>query len=70
MTDGLRHAIASGEYRVDPDAVAAAMLTRARALRLARRAYARSEMLVAGEAIEVRRAGARKAESLPLEGAA
>ena len=70
MSDGLRHAIASGEYRVDADAVAEAMLLRARTLRLVRSAYARSEMLVAGDSIELRRAGTGEGQSLPLEGAA
>lgn len=70
MNDRLRQAIVSGEYRVDPDAVAAAMIARAHAARVARRACARSEVLVAGDAIEVRRAGSGEAQALPCEGAA
>lgn len=69
MKDGLRHAIASGEYRIDVDAVAAAMIARAQAARAAR-AYLCSEMLVAGDSIELRRAGAGECQTFPLEGAA
>ena len=70
MSDALRQAIERGEYRVDPDAVAAAIVARARTLRVARQAYARSAMLVAGDSIEIRRIGSSEAQSLPLEGAA
>lgn len=70
MSDGLRHAIASGEYRIDVDAVAAAMVARAQTLRVVRRAYARSEMLVAGDSIELRRVGSGECQPFPLEGAA
>jgi hypothetical protein len=70
MKDGLRHAIANGEYRIDPDVVAAAMIARAHAARVARRALARSEVLVAGDALELCRADSGECQSLPLEGAA
>ena len=69
MSQSLRQTIASGDYRVDPDAVAVAMLDRARALREARRAV-RSEVLVPADGIEIRRLGAREADARPLEGAA
>lgn len=70
MSDGLRHAIATGEYRIDPHAVAAAMIDRARAARAAR-ADLCSEVLVAGDSIEIRRASSGECQSsLPLEGAA
>jgi Anti-sigma-28 factor, FlgM len=70
MDDALRQAIASGDYRVDVEAVAVAMIARAQALRSARRSALRSEMLVAVEGIEIRRLGADKAEPCSLEGAA
>jgi hypothetical protein len=70
MDDRLRQAIAAGEYRVDPDAVAAAMIARAHAARVARLACARSEMLVAGDSIEVRCTGSDEGQAFPLEGAA
>jgi Anti-sigma-28 factor, FlgM len=70
MSDALRHAIANGEYRVDVDAVAAAMIARAHALRSARRACTPSEMLVAGDSLELRRVGSGEVQALPLEGAA
>lgn len=70
MSDALRQAIERGEYEVDPDAVAEAMLTRARALRLVRQAYACSQVLEAGDSIETGRAGSCEGKTLPLEGAA
>lgn len=67
MTAALRRAIERSEYRVDPHAVAGAMLARAQALRAARLAPACSEVLVAADEIEVRRIAARELDALPLE---
>jgi hypothetical protein len=70
MIDALRLEIARGDYRVDPNAVAAAMIARAQALRAAcRRAYG-SEMLVAADEIEIRCLAPDEANARPLEGAA
>ena len=62
MSDLLR-AVASGRYVVDADAVALAMITRARALRVARRGSACSEVLVAPDRIEVRRIRPREPQA-------
>jgi hypothetical protein len=67
MIRNLRSRLASGEYTVDADAVARAMLTRARALHVARRGSACSEVLVAADRIEVRRIAAGEPESLPVQ---
>ena len=64
MSDVLR-AVASGRYTVDPDAVAQAMITRARALRAARRA-AGSEVFVAADRIEVRRLRSCEPQARPV----
>lgn len=65
MSNDLRRRLAAGEYRVDADAVALAMITRARALRVARRGSPCSQVLVAADRIEVRRIGPREAEPFP-----
>lgn|GEM_PF-4923862 len=70
MSDALRQAIESGRYAVDPEAVAVAMISHARALRAARVSIAPSEVLVAAQGIEIRRIGAMEAGVRPLEGAA
>jgi hypothetical protein len=62
---GLQKAIARGEYEVDPDRVALAMIARARQLRATRRS-ACSEVLVAADRIEIRRA-ACEADAFPVE---
>jgi hypothetical protein len=67
MSNGLAHAISHGEYEVDADAVALAMISRGRALRAARRRASCSEVLVAAERIEIRRIAACEAELFPLE---
>jgi hypothetical protein len=67
MSEALRQAIDSGDYVVDPQAVA---ISHARALRAARASTAPSEVLVAAQGIEIRRIGAMKADAFPLEGAA
>ena len=67
MSQDLRTTLASGEYRVDADAVARAMITRARALRVARNGSSCSEVLVAPDRIEVRRIGARAPEPFPVQ---
>lgn len=67
MTRALQTAIAHGEYSVDADAVALAMISRGRALRAARRDALRSDVLVAAEVIQIRRVGAREVEPLALE---
>jgi hypothetical protein len=66
MSKDLRRRLASGEYRVDADAVAQAMITRARALRVARRGSDCSQVLIAPDRIEIRRVGPREAQPLPL----
>lgn len=70
MSEALRQAIDSGDYAVDPHAVAIAMISHARALRAARTSVAPSEVLVATQGIEIRRIGAVEADACPLEGAA
>lgn len=70
MTAALRRAIERGEYRVDPHAVAGALLARARALHAARSAPACSEMLVAADEIEVRRIVVEEMDSRALENTA
>ena len=67
MSQDLRSTLASGEYRVDADAVARAMITRARALRVARRGSDCSQVLVTADRIEVRRIGAREPQPLPVQ---
>jgi hypothetical protein len=67
MSGALQRAIASGEYRVDSDVVAAAMIARARALRAARHGAACSGVLVAPERIEIRRIGTREGEAVSLK---
>jgi len=67
MSQDLRHRLASGEYRVDADAVAQAMITRARALRVARRGSSCSEVLVAADRIEVRRIGPCEPQAFPAQ---
>jgi hypothetical protein len=70
MSESVRQAVARGDYSVDPDAVASAMLARAFALRAARRCEPSSEMLVAADRIEIHRLGAQELDPCPLEGAA
>lgn len=67
MSNDLRRRLAKGEYRVDADAVALAMLTRARSLRIARRGSNCSQVLVAPDRIEVRRIGPREAQAVPIQ---
>ena len=67
MSNELRRRLAAGEYRVDADAVAQAMVTRARALRVARRGSSCSQVLVAADRIEIRRIGPCELESFPYQ---
>jgi hypothetical protein len=67
MKQDLHRRLASGEYRVDADAVAQAMLTRARALHVARHGSVGSEVLIAPDRIEVRRIAFREPQSLPVQ---
>jgi hypothetical protein len=67
MSQDLRSRLASGEYRIDADAVAQAMVTRARALHIARRGSSCSQVLVAPDRIEVRRIGPCEPQSLPFQ---
>jgi hypothetical protein len=67
MSKDLRSRLASGEYRVDAEAVARAMITRARALRVARCGSDCSEVLVAPDRIEVRRIGGREPQPFPVQ---
>jgi len=67
MSDDLQRKLASGEYEVDTDAVARAMITRARALRIARRGSNCSQVLVAADRIEVRRVGPLEVDPLPFQ---
>lgn len=67
MSQNLRQRVASGEYRVDADAVARVMVTRARALRIARRGSDCSQVLVAADRIEVRRIGTHEPELFPIQ---
>jgi hypothetical protein len=71
MSEAVRQAVARGEYAVDPDAVASAMIARAFALRTALRTVRSSEVLVAADRIEVHRLGPQELDPCrPLEGAA
>jgi len=67
MSSDLRHRLAAGEYRVDADAVALAMITRARSLRIARRGSNCSQVFVAPDRIEIRRIGPCEPEPLPIQ---
>jgi hypothetical protein len=67
MSKDLRRKLARGEYAVDADAVAQAMLTRARALRIARRGSRNSQVLIAADRIEVRRIGPLEVQPLPFQ---
>lgn len=67
MSNDLQQRLANGEYRVDPDAVALAMITRARSLRVARRGSNCSQVLVAADRIEIRRIGACEAQAFPVQ---
>jgi len=67
MSQDLRSRLAAGEYSVDADAVAQAMLTRALALRVARHGSTCSEVLVAADRIEIRRIGPPEAQALPIQ---
>ncbi len=67
MSNDVQRRLARGEYRVDADAVAQAMITRARALRIARRGSNCSQVLVAADRIEIRRIGAPEAQPLPFQ---
>lgn len=67
MSRDLRNKLASGEYRVDADAVAQAMVTRARALHVARNGSSCSQVLVAPDRIEVRRIGPCEPQALPIQ---
>jgi hypothetical protein len=70
MSQAVRQAVARGDYDVDPEAVASAMIARALALRAARGHASCSEVLIAADRIEIRRTGAEEMNSCPLEGAA
>ena len=67
MSQDLRSRLAAGEYKVDIDAVARAMVTRARALRVARNGSSCSQVLIAADRIEVRRIGAREMQPFPVQ---
>jgi hypothetical protein len=67
MSSAVRDAVARGEYEVDTDALALAMLTRARALRVARRGSSCSQVLIAADRIEIRRVGSCEPQSVALE---
>jgi hypothetical protein len=67
MGQDLRSRLAKGEYSVDADAVAQAMLTRARALRVARRGSDCSQVLVTPDRIEVRRIASRELHAVPVQ---
>jgi hypothetical protein len=67
MSNDLRKRLAKGEYRVDADAVALAMLTRARSLCVARRGSSCSQVLVAPDRIEIRRIGPREPQAFPIQ---
>jgi hypothetical protein len=67
MSKDLRHRLAKGEYKVDADAVALAMLTRARSLRVARRGSNCSQVFVAPDRIEIRRIGPREPQAFPIQ---
>jgi hypothetical protein len=70
MSEALRQAVEQGAYRVDPDAVASAMIARVFALRAAQRNAPVSEVLVAADRIQVHRVSSRELNPCPLEGAA
>lgn len=70
MGRALRREVEQGHYRVDPDAVAIAMIDHARSMRDARYRALDSEMLVPAEGIEIRRLRPAEVDSRPLEGAA
>ncbi len=67
MSKDLRLRLARGEYKVDADAVAQAMLTRARALRIARRGSRDSQVLIAADRIEIRRIAPLEAQPFPMK---
>ena len=67
MSNDLRNRLAKGEYRVDPDAVALAMLTRARSLQIARRGSNCSQVFVAPDRIEIRRIGPCEPQPFPIQ---
>jgi hypothetical protein len=67
MSQDLRDTLANGEYKVDADAVARAMITRAPTLRVARRGSDCSQVLVAPDRIEVRRVGGREPQPFPVQ---
>ncbi len=67
MSSDLQHRLAKGEYEVDAAEVAQAMITRARALRIARRGSACSQVLVAADRIEIRRIGSHEPQPLPFQ---
>ena len=67
MSHDVERRLANGEYEVDADAVAQAMITRARSLRIARRGSSCSQVLVAADRIEIRRVGPPEVESLPFQ---
>jgi hypothetical protein len=67
MSNDLQRQLANGEYEVDADALARVMITRARALRIARRGSNCSQVLVAADRIEIRRVGAPEVEPLPFQ---
>lgn len=67
MGQDLHSTVVSGEYRVDAEAVARAMITRARALRVARRGSDCSQVLVAPDRIEVRRIAGREPQLFPVQ---
>jgi hypothetical protein len=64
MSEALQRAIAHGDYRIDANAVALAMIERARALSTARRL---SEVLEAAERREIDCAKAGEAKAFPME---
>jgi hypothetical protein len=67
MSKDLRLRLARGEYKVDADAVAQAMLTRARALRIARCGSRDSQVLIAADRIEVRRIAPLETQAFPMK---
>ena len=67
MSQDLRSRLAAGEYRIDADAVAQAMVTRARALHVARRGSGCSQVLVTPDSIEVRRIVPREPQPFPVQ---
>ena len=70
MSEALRQTIDRGDYEVNPEAVALAMIGRARALRAARRDALCSEVLIPVESIEIRRLRSIEVDVCSLEGAA